>query len=467
MDCQGSVCFTYEAIAGLAFSLGGDKNDPRASHETTLMRLAEPQKKILEVEIERLLPGGVGLAHAEGLTLFVSLAAPGDVLRVVIDRIQGKVGFASIIEIVKLSPLRIEPPCPYFGRCGGCDFQQLTYEAQLNAKVEIIRDCLHRIAKIEVPLNIPITPSPDPWHYRARAMWQVDLNDKLVGYFERGTNRVCDVEYCAVLVPELQTTLGRVRDEIRGETTPERLRDVEVVAGDEGVSVAPPRAGYRTDIVTRVIGNETYYFSAEAFFQINHELLEPLIAEAMRNANGEGNTAKGDSAEATRSDPAKGGTAIDLYSGVGLFTLPLARRFKRVIALESGVRATEFARRNVEFAQRGSGLGLEEDLERRLGEVEIHNVRVGDWLKQHSGSFGSVDFLLLDPPRAGCENRDMAGILALRPARITYVSCDPATFARDLKKLIAGGYALNSVVAFDMFPQTHHVETIAHMSCDF
>jgi 23S rRNA (uracil1939-C5)-methyltransferase len=401
------------------------------------------EDKSLEVGIERLLPGGVGLAHADGMTLFVSLAAPGDVLRVVIDRIQGKIGFASIVEILKPSPLRIEPPCPYFGRCGGCDFQQLTYEAQLNAKVEIIRDCLHRIAKIELPHEIPIIPSPDQWHYRARAMWQVDLNEKFLGYFERGTNRVCDVDYCAVLVPELQTTLERVRNEIRGETTQERLREIEVVAGDEGVSVTPPLAGYRTDIVTRVIGNETYHFSAEAFFQVNHLLLESLIAAAIGDAQGQ--------------------AAIDLYAGVGLFTLPMARRFERVIAVETSARATEFARRNLKFARRGASPTVK-DFERTLGNVELINARVGDWLKQHSGSFGPVDFLLLDPPRTGCENKDIAGILALRPASITYVSCDPATLARDLKKLIAGGYALESVVAFDMFPQTHHVETIAHLS---
>src|SRR2546423_6198738 len=128
--------------------------------------------KTLQVEIERILPGGVGLAHSEDLTLFVALAAPGDVVRIAIDRVQGKVGFASVIEIIKPSPVRIEPPCPYFGRCGGCDFQQLTYEAQLNAKVEIIRDCLRRIARIENPLKIPIHPPPNQWQYPARAMLQ-------------------------------------------------------------------------------------------------------------------------------------------------------------------------------------------------------------------------------------------------------------------------------------------------------
>src|SRR6267142_3872284 len=113
----------------------------------------------IEVTIERILPGGVGLAHAEGRTLIVALAAPGDVLRVRIDRVRGKVAFASIAEIVKPSPVRVEPPCPYFGACGGCDFQQLTYQAQLEAKVEMIRDCLRRIAHLEELPEISVAPS--------------------------------------------------------------------------------------------------------------------------------------------------------------------------------------------------------------------------------------------------------------------------------------------------------------------
>jgi 23S rRNA (uracil1939-C5)-methyltransferase len=403
------------------------------------------EDKTLEVEIERLLPGGVGLAHAEGLTLFVSLAAPGDVLRVSIDRVQGKVGFASIVEILKPSAARVEPPCPYFGRCGGCDFQQLTYQAQLDAKVEIIRDCLHRIAKIEEPPEVPITPSPNQWHYRARANWQVDSPAKLLGYFERGSNRVCDVEYCAVLAPELQQALEKVRSAIVADTEVHHLRSIDAVAGDEGVSVAPPLADFKTEIVSRRIGNETYYFSAEAFFQVNYELLEPLVAAALGDA--------------------KGQTAVDLYCGVGSFTLPLARRFARVTGVEAHPLAADFARRNIESAQRGSSPTVREGVDgealiANLGEVQIVIARVGDWLHQHSHSLGAVDFLLLDPPRTGCENRDIAGILALRPAQISYVSCDPATLARDLKKFTAAGYSLDSIAAFDMFPQTHHVETV-------
>ena len=394
----------------------------------------------LEVEIERLLPGGVGLAHAEGLTLFVSLVAPGDVLRVKIDRVQGKIAFASPVEILKPSPVRVEPPCPYFGRCGGCDFQQLTYQAQLDAKVAIIRDCLHRIAKIEAPLETPfdiqIYPSPKPWQYRARATWQFDRSTGRLGYFVRGSNDVCDVEYCAVLVPELQQTLEQLRNETPATQLP---KHIDAVVGEESVSVAVDDAnitGAGAPVVSRRIGNETYRFSAAGFFQINHDLLEPLIAAAIGDA--------------------KGKTAVDLYCGVGLFTLPLARRFARVIGIEANARATQFARRNLKSAERDD-----------LGDVEIITARVGDWLPEHAPEVGPVDFLLLDPPRTGCENRDIAGILALRPAQISYVSCDPATLARDLKKLIGdgeGGYSLDSIAAFDMFPQTHHVETVARLS---
>ena len=137
--------------------------------------------------MERILPGGMGLAHAGGKTVFVSLAAPGDRVRVRIDRQQGDILFASIEEIITPSPVRIEPPCPYFGRCGGCDFQQLTYEAQLAAKAEMIRDCLHRIARLENIPEIVVKASPNNWRYRMRATWQLDQEQQLIGYYERGS----------------------------------------------------------------------------------------------------------------------------------------------------------------------------------------------------------------------------------------------------------------------------------------
>src|SRR6266700_2542834 len=193
----------------------------------------------MELTIERILPGGLGLGHAEGRTVMVPLSAPGDRLRVEIERVKGNVSFGRIMEVVEASSDRVEPPCPYFGRCGGCDFQQLTYEAQLKAKVAIIRDCLHRIAHIETPPEIDIHASPNQWHYRARANWQFDPQANRLGYFERGSHRVCDVEYCAVLVPELQQTLEDLRARLNDESFPGELREIEAEAGNEGVSVSP------------------------------------------------------------------------------------------------------------------------------------------------------------------------------------------------------------------------------------
>jgi tRNA/tmRNA/rRNA uracil-C5-methylase (TrmA/RlmC/RlmD family) len=364
----------------------------------------------LEVEVERILPGGLGLAHVEGKTVFVSLAAPGDRVRVKIDRSQGDLLFASIEEIVTPSPVRIEPPCPYFGRCGGCDFQQLTYEAQLVAKAEMIRDCLHRIARLENVPEIAVTPSPREWRYRMRAMWQIDRDKRAIGYYERGSRRVCDVADCAVLQPELQEKLEQVRATDWREFPPE-LKHLDVVAGG-----------------SLTVRGEVYQYNAEAFFQINPSLLEPLIDFALADASGE--------------------TALDLYCGVGLFTLPLARQFKKVVGVESNSAAARFARRNLQRAG--------------LANARVIHAAVAEWFR--SDSARQVDFVLLDPPRAGAESAVIKGIVDLQPAEISYVSCDPATLARDLRKLMIAGYAINSIAGFDLFPQTHHVETVVRLS---
>jgi 23S rRNA (uracil1939-C5)-methyltransferase len=388
----------------------------------------------IEVEIERIVPGGVGLAHAAGHTLFVTLAAPGDRVRVRVERVRGKVAFATVSEIITPSPVRIEPPCPYFGRCGGCDFQQLTYEAQLEAKAEIIRDCLRRIARLEPPADISVTPSPAAWHYRSRARWQHDPVRQFFGYYELASHRVCDVVECPVVIPEVQDKLSHLRATLATGEFGE-AEEFQAVAGDDGVSLLPPLEAGDADERFRVLAGERYRFDASCFFQINHALLEPLLHAALRHTH-----------DATGNE-----TAIDLYCGVGLFTLPLARRFARVMGVEGNASATAFARLNLADA--------------KLSNAEINTARVGDWLARHAAGLTPVDFLLLDPPRAGVEDAEtLASILALRPARIAYVSCDPATLARDLRALVAGGYTLDSLAAFDMFPQTHHVETVAHLS---
>jgi 23S rRNA (uracil1939-C5)-methyltransferase len=384
----------------------------------------------LEVSIERILPGGAGLAHAEGRTLLVALAAPGDRVRVRVERTSGSVAFASITEIKQPSPVRIEPPCPYFGRCGGCDFQQLSYEAQLAAKQAIISDCLRRLARVELPPpEIPINGSPLRWQYRARAQWQHDARTRRLGYFERGSHSVCDVAACPVLVPALEDTLASLRRQMQDDALPANITEVQAVAGDDGASLTPPLDDEGTREVSRTIAGARYHFNAEGFFQINHALLPSLVAAATNDAQGT--------------------HAVDLYCGVGLFTLPLARRFAHVTGIEANPAALDYAQRNLSDA--------------RLANATFECARVGDYLSSHAQKLSPADFVLLDPPRAGAEPAALDGILALSPQRITYVSCDPATLARDLKELMNGGYKLDSLVAFDMFPQTHHVETVVKL----
>jgi 23S rRNA (uracil1939-C5)-methyltransferase len=205
------------------------------------------------------------------------------------------------------------------------------------------------------------------------------------------------------------------------------LKHLDVVAGENGVSFAPSFAAFQTSELSLRVGDEVYQYNAETFFQINPSLLGALIEFALADAVGE--------------------RALDLYSGVGLFTLPLARRFESVVAVEANSAAARFARRNLQHAD--------------LTNTRIITATVTDWFR--NGSMDAVDFMLLDPPRAGAESAVIDGILRLKALRICYVSCDPATLARDLKKLMAGGYMVQSLRAFDLFPQTHHVETVVHL----
>jgi 23S rRNA (uracil1939-C5)-methyltransferase len=394
-------------------------------------------KEDMEVTIERILPGGLGLAHAEGGTVLVALAAPGDRVRVQIERVKGNVSFARIEEIGSASQDRVEPPCPYFGRCGGCDFQQLNYDAQLNSKVEIIKDCLRRLARIENIPEMQVTAAPEPWRYRTRAQWQYDAVRQTMGYFESGSRRVCDVAECAVLAPELQQTLSSLRALMQSGSLREDVRDFRAVVGDVGVSLAPPVQDQAVVDIKRSVHGESYTLNAERFFQANDQLLPQLIDAAIGDVNG--------------------GVALELYSGVGLFTIPLARRFARVMAVESDARAAVFARKNLANAN----LNNAEIAHRDVANWLDHDAKL--WLNQPGKDSGRLDYLLLDPPRTGAESRVIASILRLRPQKLCYVSCDPATLARDLKKLLAGGYALTSIAAFDMFPQTHHVETVVQL----
>lgn len=355
------------------------------------------------------------------------MAVKGDRVRVRIREKKGKLGFAEIIEIIEPSTDRITPPCSYFGRCGGCDFQQMSYQTQLEAKVGIVRDCLKRLGKIDFQGEIPIIASPKDFGYRSRAQWHADTRHQRIGYFKRYSHNVIDVESCPILDEKLQETLTNLRQNLNWGEFWAETTEIEAASNGEKVSI------YSTEIVepTEKISFESqgnrYFYNAESFFQGNRLLIESLIKTAIIGA--------------------KGQTALDLYCGVGLFSLPLARNFAKVIGIEASEKAIEFAKENAELA--------------RLGNIEFYSENVGEWLIENS--LQNVDFVLLDPPRTGAEKETIERILQLKPKQISYVSCDPATLARDLR-ILTEAYSIESITALDLFPQTHHVETVVRLN---
>jgi 23S rRNA (uracil1939-C5)-methyltransferase len=390
-----------------------------------------------ETVIERIVPGGFGLGYGGGRTLFVSRAAPGDRLWVRIDREHGRVAHASIVEILEPGAERVPEPFPLLSRCGA-DFQHLRYEAQLAAKSGMIADSLRRIGGIQLAAPVPVTPSPQVWGYRARAEWRHDPSQRVLGYLEAGSHRVVDLESDPFVVPALAERYRGLRTRLAAGRLPDWATELRAAAGEDGVSFAPPLELPQPLPVHATVAGERYEYDADCFFQVNPYVLEPLLAETLRFAP----------EPTTKADPASR-LAIDLYCGVGLFTVPLARRFAQVIGVEGQPRAAEFAMRNLAAAG--------------LKHARVETASVERWLEGAYRSHGRAPFVLLDPPRTGLPPLALRALPRLRARRIAYVSCDPATLARDLKGLLAVSYELVSVAAFDMFPQTHHVEIVAHL----
>ncbi|MGD9561375.1 MAG: class I SAM-dependent RNA methyltransferase [Pyrinomonadaceae bacterium] len=382
----------------------------------------------LEVTVEKIVPRGLGLAFAEDLTVFVPLSAPGDRLEVRLEQVKGRTAFAEIERVIEPSPERGVPPCKYFGTCGGCDLQQLPYERQLAAKVEMIKDSLHRIGKIEID-DIPMIASPNPLHYRTRALWHVDTRVGMMGYYKRNSHDVVDIDHCPILDPALDATLQRFRSELGEGRFWEEKAKVEAAVGSDGkVSINAPDLPEAVEEIVVDVAGERYHFDARSFFQGNLPLVESLIEAATGGASGT--------------------HALDLYCGVGLFSLPLARRFTTVTGVEANHQAVDYAKRN------GAEAGA--------GNLTFYSESVGRFIFDRD--VGGADLVLLDPPRAGTEKNVIQRIIRLQPKNVSYVSCDPSILARDMRRFLDGGYSIDSITALDLFPQTHHVEAVARLS---
>ena len=392
--------------------------------QTAGMRLAEIDE--IEVRIEKLVDGGDGLARFEGIPIFVPRSAPGDRLRVrVVERKPGY-GRAEIVEVLAAGAGRRDAPCPHFERCGGCDLQHLEESVQLEAKARAVRETLRRLGGVEELPQVTVVPGR-PWGYRLRAQLHVEDGPRgpQVGYFARGSHDLEPVSRCPVLVPELEGALADLPSALRDV----RHRRIDLTAGDgASVTVSPPIEGLPQGEVETRIGEFVYAYDARCFFQAHRQLIPALIEHVLGPETGE-----------------EEGTAYDFFAGVGLFSLPLARRYDRVIAVEGDRIANRFAKRNA----RANG----------IKNLTVERQSVESWIRMLPPNRPLV---VVDPPRFGLEHRVRRALVRQRPRRLTYVSCHAATLARDLKQL-AGGFRIESLALLDMFPQTGHMEAVVRL----
>ncbi len=394
---------------------------------------------VREATVEKWVYGGRGLARVDGQAWLIPFVLPGETVRAEAGRRRPGLVEARLLEVRAPSPERRDPPCPYFQRCGGCHYQHARYEYQVAQKREVLREALRRLGKVEAPDQIETAAAP-PWEYRNRV--QLHLAGGEIGFLETGSNRVCPVEHCPVAHPELNRALGALRRMARDSRFPRFLKSLELFTNGTEVQVnaletARPLArrffewcagsipGAAAGTLDYAVSDRVFRVGHRSFFQVNCFLIEELARRAVEGESG--------------------GTALDLYAGVGLFSLALAGRFDSVTAVESGAGAAG------DLAFNASRAGLEVRVERSTVEAYLE------------GLAQPPDFVLADPPRAGLGKTVVRELNRLRPPRVTVVACDPATLARDLGGLAAGGYRLERLTLVDLFPQTFHLETIARL----
>lgn len=370
---------------------------------------------------------GSPATQGEGWVVFVPFALPGERVRARIFRNHANYSEADLVEVIEPSPDRIVPRCPLFGACGGCQYQNLAYPAQLEWKRRHVAELLQRLARIDAPVN-PVIPSPREFAYRSKLTPHFqkprDEGPMAVGFLRAGSRfAMVDVPYCPIATDAINTRLAAVRADVvarRSEYTNGAtilLREArEGVITDPGTEITEEVEG----VVLRFLGRD--------FFQNN-----PFILPAFTRH--------------VREQAAAGGVRflVDAYCGSGLFALTAARAFEAVAGVEVSPTAVERARANAA----GNG---------------IANARFipGDAAAIFSGlEFAPRDTaVVIDPPRKGCDAPFLQQLLGFGPARIVYVSCDPATQMRDLSVLVPGGYSIEVVQPFDLFPQTRHLECV-------
>ena len=436
-----------------------------------------------EITIEKIVAGGEGLGRRQGHVVFVPRAAPGD--RLLVEPVETRRDYvrARIIEIRDPSSERREPPCPFYPLCGGCSLMHMEPAAQVESKRRILIESLRRGGRLEYEDDVIVLEGPESG-YRSRARFHIRHLKRarvpwLLGFRERGSHRIVDITHCLQISLQANAVLRELRRWLAEK--PDRARNMvsaEILEPCDGFSMAPPggeestsepgrillhfvvkrgRSPARSDLQDLVEGARLrglvvseegrpgwrhrlgqsrlvhrvsdldYRTRVGSFFQVNRYLLDKLVTTVVTPL------------------PSGSGTVVDLYCGVGLFTLPMARAATRVVGVESSSPAILDGRANA----RRVGLGQVEFVESEAGDYAAHY------------GFQGVDTVIVDPPRGGLGALVVAALVEHPPRELRYVSCDPAALGRDAGRVARGGLLLQGLVLLDMFPNTHHFETVA------
>lgn len=366
---------------------------------------------IITIEPAELVAGGEALAKIDGFPVFASNVFPGDVARVRLIEVKKGFAKADLVELVAPSPGRRAMPCPVANECGGCDWTALRLDRQLDAKRRILSESLRRIGKLDVHALPEIAIHPSPLNYRLRS--RLHREGDAVGFYAMRSNRVVPLaSECEVVGVETAKAFGAPASPPAG---PAALHD-DLWELDGNV-ITDERD------LTITVDDFTYRLDTRAFFQVNRHLLGTMLRLVTDHARRVKNRQ----------------TAVDLYGGVGFFTVSLARFFARMTMIEGSPASVRYARMNVPKNVKVIAAAVEEKMR----------------------TFPEVDFTFLDPPRAGTRRNVIDAIGARTKEKIAYLSCDPVTFARDASRLIASGWRLASLDLLDLFPNTHHVETLS------
>jgi 23S rRNA (uracil1939-C5)-methyltransferase len=407
-----------------------------------------PQRQI-QVRIDKLVYGGEGLGRLDGRVIFVPFSAPGDTL--LVRTLESRKGFAraEIRGVLHPGSSRREPGCRYFGVCGGCHWQHVEYAAQVEAKRAILEEVLrHRFPETH-RIEIGMRPCPAEYGYRSRARVQVrhSAAGLRLGFFRARSHAVEQIDACPLLRPALNAALAALRERFEKSPPSAWVRQIELAAsedtqrwafssmGQEGecASIAGSAPGGEDCVIVRKVQGFSYCISPSVFFQANDLMVSDLVSFVMSLVQ--------------EADPV---TAVDLFAGVGLFSLPLSRHAREVTVVESAPVAAGLCRMNAASAG--------------LNNLSVIQAEAGEWLSSAEPPPASdVDLVLLDPPRTGAGRAVMDRIPKLGARTVIYVSCDPQTLARDLAALREHGYRIDFVEGLDLFPQTYHFETVVRL----